>query len=435
MIIFESFINFFQSVVFAWYLLTMLERKKKYGSRQIFFIFLTVNFAYLEMQSFLTDFEGNWALLLLLLNGTISIWLYSADYTKIVIHNAIVIFSAIFSAGFGGSIVGALHHMDYAALAAEDSVIKGIAMLLSQIIWVYMLLSVRHSFRNPITEYDKKYAYMSLAVPGLSVFLCTAALNIVSAEGHDKEKIVLFILAGIVGLNVVNFLLMRVEHHQYENVLKQQMAIQAYEQQISDIEEIKRQYTQVEKNRHEIKHVVETLESMIKDNNNQLAMEYLEKLDEKKLVQLENKFYSNHVVLNYILNRKLEECKKNEIDVSCLVAGKIEGIDDVDLNIILGNLLDNAIEASVQSTEKKMYITITATDLLVNIEIGNSAVEEAFKDGFNMKTTKRAKSGHGYGISNAKDVVEEYNGILEYRKEHGNMVICNAIFLKKRDSR
>ena len=50
-------------------------------------------------------------------------------------------------------------------------------------------------------------------------------------------------------------------------------------------------------------------------------------------------------MLNYLLNRKINQCREAGIDMACYILGNIAGVDDMDLYILLENLCDNAIEA------------------------------------------------------------------------------------------
>ena len=89
-----------------------------------------------------------------------------------------------------------------------------------------------------------------------------------------------------------------------------------------------------------------------------------------------------------------------------------------DFNIILGNLLDNSIEAAEQTEEKYIKIYITYRKHKLNIEIHNTTNNKV--DMNNVKTTKKDTVNHGYGIKNIKEILNKYESVYDAEQD-GNM--------------
>lgn len=94
-------------------------------------------------------------------------------------------------------------------------------------------------------------------------------------------------------------------------------------------------------------------------------------------------------------------------------------VDDVDLCVILGNLLDNAIEACAALPADgrwlRVYVAARGSQLYASIQ--NSAVEDP---SFNQRNYISEKRGnHGLGMKRVAAVVEKYEGFLNLANEPG----------------
>ena len=135
--------------------------------------------------------------------------------------------------------------------------------------------------------------------------------------------------------------------------------------------------------------------------------------------------------INSILNSKLSYAKSSGIEVICSSSGDINGIDDADLCILLGNLMDNAIEGSLASNVDAQFIEakLIGDDIKIRIQITNSASAESGKNILNGETSKTDKSAHGFGIKSIQYIVHKYKGSVNYVFEHSS-IICQVILYK-----
>lgn len=114
-------------------------------------------------------------------------------------------------------------------------------------------------------------------------------------------------------------------------------------------------------------------------------------------------------------------------------------IEYVDLSIVLGNLLDNAIESCMKSGNKapkiqlKMYMK---GNYLIIKEENSKASEIVFKEEvFPQKyTTKEDKENHGFGLQNIQRVVNQYDGILKL-VDHGDIFKVHIALPLKGDTK
>lgn len=146
---------------------------------------------------------------------------------------------------------------------------------------------------------------------------------------------------------------------------------------------------------------------------------YLDDL-ERELDRVDTLVKSGNLMVDAILNSKLTLARRNEIRVNCKARlPKRLSVEDVDLCVILGNLLDNAIEAC-QALEKerrflRLYIAVNKGQFYLSVQ--NSAREEPDFDARNYISRKRGN--HGLGMKRVKTAVDKYHGYLNLANEPG----------------
>ncbi|MBR5960920.1 MAG: GHKL domain-containing protein [Clostridia bacterium] len=95
--------------------------------------------------------------------------------------------------------------------------------------------------------------------------------------------------------------------------------------------------------------------------------------------------------------------------------------DPMDLCILLGNLLDNAIEANskVKSEDRFVSLTMMQQERWLSITVKNAAVETAVIDGNTIYTTKEQKELHGFGLKSIREIADKYHGNCTFCYENG----------------
>lgn len=121
--------------------------------------------------------------------------------------------------------------------------------------------------------------------------------------------------------------------------------------------------------------------------------------------------------LDTVLTEKNLYCKKKSINMTCTAdAGQLNFIDLVDLYVIFGNALDNAIESvsKLDDVEKRVIqVSIYPEKSFIMIRIRNYCEETIEMTNEGIKTSKKDKVYHGYGLKSIKYTVEKYGGIVK----------------------
>ncbi len=146
---------------------------------------------------------------------------------------------------------------------------------------------------------------------------------------------------------------------------------------------------------------------------------YLDKL-ERELDRVDTLVKSGNLMTDAILNSKLTLARRKDISVNCTAKLPEQlPVEDVDLCVILGNLLDNAIEGCGRMEKGdrflRVYLAVNGNQLYFSVQ--NSAKEEPDFEERNYITKKRGN--HGLGMKRVKAAVDKYQGYLNLANEPG----------------
>lgn len=184
-------------------------------------------------------------------------------------------------------------------------------------------------------------------------------------------------------------------------------------------EEIKNIYLNMRGFRHDYHTHIQSIKAYISMNQITEVTKYLNEL-ETELDRVDSYVKSGNLMIDAILNSKITLADSKRIRINCKAnVPKSILISDIDLCIILGNLLDNAIESCEKIDENKrflrIYISIMKKQLYISIQ--NSAKEEL---NFNEKNYISSKRGnHGLGMKRVKILIDKYDGYLNLQNEPG----------------
>ena len=127
-----------------------------------------------------------------------------------------------------------------------------------------------------------------------------------------------------------------------------------------------------------------------------------------------NLIQSGNSVIDYLINTKLSTLDNVEVLVSGYV-GNYADIADVDLACILGNILDNAIEAQANVISSKrielLFLRKNSNRIII---CKNTIKESVLRNNQRLKTTKKAPELHGMGHQIVETTVKKYDGLIDY---------------------
>ncbi len=171
---------------------------------------------------------------------------------------------------------------------------------------------------------------------------------------------------------------------------------------------------------HDLKHQIRAIRSARREDMDK----YLEEMEDSIQIY-EAIVKTGNEVLDTILTEKSLYCRERGITVSCVADGSQMGfINTVDLYAILGNALDNAIEAVEKFGEeekRQIDVLIHRQQNFLVINVLNPVMEESsfiYEEELPV-TTKGDKRYHGFGLRSVRYLVKKYDGFLTVGTEDG----------------
>lgn len=151
-----------------------------------------------------------------------------------------------------------------------------------------------------------------------------------------------------------------------------------------------------------------------------------EKYAEKGLVN------SGNFVIDTLINAKSNTIKSCNIKFDCNIVVPTEmDIDEADVCILLGNVLDNAMEAVSKAMRKEVELSIVYKKGKLTIGIRNTYSGEILEDRNKLfVSTKPDKMNHGMGMKLIKKVVEKYNGFLDVQYADQTFTLIAILYEK-----
>ena len=290
--------------------------------------------------------------------------------------------------GMAGSAVATALLFIFGAVEQSGSVsINGVLSLLVPIFitMMYAILELRRTWKRKLTGVFA----VTVLIPFISVMISSFALAVLITmfpEIRENPGLVTFASsAGILVIYLTGCLvaysgIKRGEMRKMEQELQQQK----YEAQERDMDEIRELYAHLQKAKHDAKHHITLLETLLETGRVEEAYAYL-------------KEYSSSEQL----------LKMDKVCSRSSICDQITGVSDVDLNILLGNLFDNAIEACERRNGiREISLTIKRRGAYLVIIMENTAGENVSF----AETAKPDKVNHGYGLSSMDEIAERYGG-------------------------
>ena len=173
--------------------------------------------------------------------------------------------------------------------------------------------------------------------------------------------------------------------------------------------------------RHDYHNHMQAIKALLSMGKKEELSEYLDNL-EKDLDSIDIAIRTGNVGLDAILSSKVSIARKNNIEVNCTAKVPADlKISDVHLCAIVGNLLDNAIEACEKIPQGtvprfiRIYIGLFKSQLYISVS--NATCEKHRRRLSELVTSKLGE--HGFGLRRIDKLAEKYDGYVNRKNEPG----------------
>ncbi len=297
-----------------------------------------------------------------------------------------------------------------------------IGLMLSKLILMifYFLLFyyVKHKNEQILATLEHKWYLAFLLYPSITVvILIQQYYLILENQNIDSLNRFLFTSVLLILSNLIIFRILNEMQHLQAVKLQAEFAEQQLNSQEKHYAELVEKNSAIKKQVHDTKNFLLILQSYIQQNKRQQALDQLQSM--LNTVGGDLIEYTENIVLDTVLSAKIQEASRQQINIIPAVAlyGTL-AIKTIDLALLLGNALDNAIEATVKVSEperKKIWLTMKLQENILHIVIKNPVKEKVPIHNQSIPTSKQNNELHGLGITNMKTIVDKYRGTFDIR--------------------
>ena len=198
--------------------------------------------------------------------------------------------------------------------------------------------------------------------------------------------------------------------------------IAAYQRELIETHyrEVENMYRQIRGWRHDYRNHIQMMKVLAANGDMDALKAYLDELD-TDLNTVDTVVKTGNPMADAILNSKISLARSRNIptQVDAHIPVKLK-MSELDLCCIIGNLFDNAMEASMALPEEKrmirVYMDMKGTQLYISFT-NFTAAKKLSKVGRGFKTSKG--EGHGFGLVRIDAIVEKLDGYLSRNSEDG----------------
>lgn len=269
----------------------------------------------------------------------------------------------------------------------------------------------RFVVKNREMEFTPPYWNILILIPVISIVI----LFVLLMNNLDNQTILVSVSAGILFINMLIFYLYNALLNIYIKLEENALFERKLESYANQLDVLMQSEEKISALRHDMKHHLNELIIMSKRNeeNHRDITDYIQNM--QMFMENKNEYSrSGNKEVDSILNYMLNKAQKvlDEVEYQISISQEVD-VRLFDLNIILGNLLENAIQAASNSKDKKLSVLVKFKKGMLFINIWNTYNDTLIKAGNDYLTTKSEIEKHGIGLKNVKRVVNSYHGNIE----------------------
>lgn len=272
--------------------------------------------------------------------------------------------------------------------------------------------------------------YIFRSVEGMNVFngiltfllslttmlgLGAAIIMTITPEAEQFSAQILIIVVAFVLVNVFLYVLLyqiqKLQRTRYElRLMEEKMAFE--QARHNDATAL---WDNVRKVQHDMKQHLTVMSGYLEQDKSEECRTYIAELL-PQVDRMGHLIRSGNAILDYLINSKLRPLENTHVIISGTI-GDLSDIRDSDLACLMGNILDNAIEATQELEEKRIELLFSRQNDNRVIICKNTIKESVLKNNKALRSTKKKGDAHGLGHQIVERIVADYHGMIEYFEE------------------
>ncbi len=303
-------------------------------------------------------------------------------------------------------------------LQGSDARVRILYLIIAKLLlfFVYELVLVLFKKDKSI---ETPSAIMSLILTFCTIIALSALMNIAAIVVEDNIDMPILLLAfsllvGNVVLYLFIYQIQKLQRSKYElKLMKERIAHEA-----KQAENANTIWNNIRKVRHDLKNHFSVIRGYVERGENDACCDYINSI-QQTVESMGTLIRSGNSVIDYMINSKLSNLDGVEVLISGYV-GNFYDISDADMVCIIGNILDNAVEAvehSIKAKRIELYFSKIKKNRLIICK--NTVDAPVLKNNKKLLSTKANREAHGLGHQIVESTVKKYGGLVDYFEEDG----------------
>ncbi len=383
--------------------------RKETGKYKYYLIFILISIFYISKSFFLNGISM--AIASLIAKFLFTQLYKSKQYVKMIISIFLSVLYVSSELLFGGifMLISGDNHMEINTSPEAYA----IGTLLSKF-FVFVIILIFESRKKSIaiSNLSSKYLILLSVLPITTIILSVLMYQVILVIDSSVIKLV-FVFANMLLIlsNAITFEIIRVQNRLAKSEYDLKILKNNIDEQTRHYEELKSSQEEIRQLRHNMRSIYIGTIAELKAGKTKNAIEQLQ--NSISIIEKSSKVIdTGHPSIDSIIENKLNRCEELNINAKLSYQYKEPvTINEIEIAVIVGNILDNAIEScqKVTDTNKDIWGSITVDKHNIIINIKNTAV-----DSNNLKTSKADKKSHGYGLKSISHIAKKYNGYAKF---------------------
>lgn len=354
---------------------------------------------------------------LFLIATAFSIWISPKHKFRAIMASCIYEMTFILLSSFLYMVLSMIIRDFEILMSGSTGVGRFIYIFLHKIALFTILQFILHIFRSD-ESMNIWNGVLTFLLSLVTMFGLGAAMYIAVSPAADAlHPQILIIVIAFILTNVLLYVLL----HQIQKLQKSRYELKLLEEKMA-FEEARHNdasavWDNVRKVQHDMKQHLTVMSGYLEQGKNEACQTYIQSLL-PQVDQMGKLIRSDNTILDYLINSKLCALKNTRVVISGSI-GDLSDIRDADLACLMGNILDNAIEAVAQVEEKRIELLFSKQNANRIIICKNTIKESVLENNRELRTTKRSGGSHGWGHQIVEKIVSDYHGMIDYFEEFG----------------
>lgn len=308
----------------------------------------------------------------------------------------------------------------------------------SKIVFMIAITALKRVFtKDEIKELPVRYSFMLVLIPIGSIYIMNNIFMLGYKLHSNRANIQSAVTAVILlGVNVLVFYI----YIKLADDLQLRRMTSVYEQQLDLCERHQQErelsILRLRDMRHNMKNNLVSILAYAENGDNEKIIRFVNEIMEEGGIKTSTVTNSGNIVIDSLIGYWYVEAKKVGIDFSVNLNIPMEmPFRGADICLILGNLLENAVEAA-QKAECKKYIRLhmkyDKNNLLLFVENNYKGVLIKTKDK-RLKSTKTDAENHGVGLSSVYRIAAKYHGVVTIDDDVANRFLIRVVLYGKQE--